>query len=93
MKLSDAQLREFDGSGYLFLPECFSKAEAALLRAEADRVYALERDEVWREDNGAPRTAFAAHLYNEAPEGLVVKVGGERGARCSVVLAPDLVAL
>ncbi len=66
MKLSDAQLREFDGSGYLFLPECFSAAEAALLREEADNVYALDRQEVWREDNGAPRTAFAAHLYNEA---------------------------
>jgi len=66
MKLTDAQLTDFDREGYLFLPECFTAAEAALLREEADRVYALEREEVWREDNGAPRTAFAAHTYNEA---------------------------
>ena len=66
MKLTEAQLQDFDREGYLFLPECFTAAEAALLREEADRVYALEREEVWREDNGAPRTAFAAHTYNEA---------------------------
>ena len=66
MKLTDAQLREFDETGYLFLPEAFSPEEAALLRREADVCYAMDREEVWREDNGAPRTAFAAHTYNEA---------------------------
>ena len=38
----------------------------ALLRREADTCFALQREEVWREDNGAPRSAFAAHRYNEA---------------------------
>ena len=66
MKLTDEQLATFETEGYLFLPEVFSPAEAALLRAEADRVYALDRDEVWRESSGAARTAFAAHTYNEA---------------------------
>ena len=32
-----------------------------MLRAEADRLYATDREEVWRESSGAPRTAFAAH--------------------------------
>ncbi len=66
MKLTDEQLAEFDTEGYLFLPEVFSPAESALLRAEADRVYGLDREEVWRESSGAARTAFAAHTYNEA---------------------------
>ena len=29
-------------------------------------IYDANRPEVWREKSGAPRTAFAAHLYNEA---------------------------
>ena len=66
MKLTDEQLATFETEGYLFLPEVFSSAEAALLRAEADRVYALDREEVWRESSGVARTAFAAHTYNEA---------------------------
>ena len=66
MKLSDQQIEAFAESGYLFLPDVFSAAEAALLRREADAVYALKREEVWRESSGAPRTAFAAHTYNEA---------------------------
>ena len=37
-----------------------------MLRAEAEAIYATDREEVWREKSGAPRTAFAAHTYNEA---------------------------
>ena len=66
MKLTEAQRADFDTEGYLFLPEVFAPAEAALLRAEADRVYQLDREEVWRESSGAARTAFAAQTYNEA---------------------------
>ena len=66
MRLTPAQLKEFDEQGYLFLPGCFSEAEVAVLRAEAQRIYAADRQEVWRETSGAPRTAFAAHTYNEA---------------------------
>lgn len=66
MKLSEPQIAEFKEQGYLFLPEQFTPDEAALLRAEADRVYSLDRKEVWRETSGVARTAFAAHTYNEA---------------------------
>jgi len=65
MELTDGELATFERDGYLFFPGRFSAAEAAALRTEADAVYALERDEVWRESSGAPRTAFAAHTYNE----------------------------
>ena len=65
MRLNDEELARFAQDGYLFLPERFSPAETALLKAESLRLYQLEREEVWREDNGAPRTAFAAHTYSE----------------------------
>jgi ectoine hydroxylase len=66
MKLTTDQLSRFHDLGYLFLPGCFAEEEAAVLREEADQIYRAERKEVWREKTGAPRTAFAAHLYNEA---------------------------
>ena len=66
MHLSTSRLQEFEEQGYLFLSNRFSPEEVAVLRRAADEVYALSRQEVWRESNGAPRTAFAAHTYNEA---------------------------
>jgi ectoine hydroxylase len=66
MRLSEEQLQAFDEEGYVFLPEVFSPEEVALLRGEATKIYAMERDEVWRESTGVARTAFAAHTYNEA---------------------------
>ena len=66
MALSQEQLDHFAREGYLFLPELFSPEEVAVLRTEADAIYASDRPEIWREKSGAPRTAFAAHQYNEA---------------------------
>ncbi|MDX2202897.1 MAG: phytanoyl-CoA dioxygenase family protein [Hyphomicrobiaceae bacterium] len=66
MKLTDAQIAHFHAEGWLFLPELFAPEEVAVLREESARVLASDRPEVWRERNGAPRTAFAAHTYNEA---------------------------
>jgi ectoine hydroxylase len=66
MKLSDQQVRQFETEGWLFLPEAFSPEEVAVLHREAEAIYAQHRPEVWREKSGAPRTAFAAHTYNEA---------------------------
>ena len=66
MKLNPDEIARFDEQGYLFFPSRFPPAEAALLRAAADEVYALDREEVWRESSGVARTAFAAHTYHEA---------------------------
>jgi ectoine hydroxylase len=66
MLLSPEQLREFDERGFLFMPGCFTEEEVGILRSEALAIYATSREEVWREKSGAPRTAFAAHTYNEA---------------------------
>jgi ectoine hydroxylase len=64
--LTQAQVEQFHTEGWLFLPETFTDEEIAVLRDEAEQIYRVQRPEVWREKSGAPRTAFAAHLYNEA---------------------------
>jgi len=66
MKLTAEQIETFHREGWLFLPELFSEEETAYLAREAVNIYDTDRPEVWREKSGAPRTAFAAHLYNEA---------------------------
>jgi ectoine hydroxylase len=66
MKLTPEQIDYFNREGWLFLPELFSQEEVDLLAREAESIYGANRPEVWREKSGAPRTAFAAHLYNEA---------------------------
>ena len=66
MRLTREQLTKFDELGYLVMPDCFSEEEVAVLRSEAEAIYKTDRQEVWREKSGAPRTAFAAHTYNEA---------------------------
>ena len=66
MKLTQQQIDDFNREGWLFLPELFTPEEVALLAREAEGIYDTQRPEVWREKSGAPRTAFAAHLYNEA---------------------------
>ena len=65
MKLTPKQVGEFDERGYLLFHDCFTKNEARLLNDEAKSVFTLNRKEVWRENSGVARTAFAAHLYNE----------------------------
>jgi ectoine hydroxylase len=65
MALTQEQVRQFDEEGYLFLPDAFSPEEVAVLRSEALAIFRTDRQEIWREKSGSPRTAFAAHTYNE----------------------------
>lgn len=65
MTLTPQQIDTFHSEGWLFLPELFTAEEVELLRREAVAICDARRPEVWREKNGAPRTAFAAHTYNE----------------------------
>ena len=65
MRLLKKQIDRFETEGYIFLPEVFSRHEAALLKREAEHVFTLDREEVWRESSGTARTVFAAHTYNE----------------------------
>ncbi len=65
MRLGSGDIARFEQDGYLFFPGRFSLEEAAMLRTEAQAVYAMDRPEVWRESSGVARTAFAAHTFNE----------------------------
>jgi ectoine hydroxylase len=65
MQLSPEQIHVFDEQGFVFLPGCFREEEIELLRDEAERILKLDRQEVWREKTGAPRTAFAAHTFSD----------------------------
>ena len=66
MRLNQQQLDQFRTEGWLFLPELFTPEETAVLGREAEAIFDTPREEIWREKTGAPRTAFAAHTYNEA---------------------------
>src|ERR687897_682041 len=64
--LSQAQIQQYDHEGWLFLPVMFGEDEAAMMLHEAHQIYAMDRQEVFREKDGkTARTAFAAHTYNE----------------------------
>lgn len=67
MKLTKDQLAHFDTEGWLLLENRFRQAEVDVLKDELPKIFAMRREEVWREKDGeAVRTAFAAHTYNEA---------------------------
>jgi ectoine hydroxylase len=71
MKLTPAQVAEFEEQGYLFLPSLFSPEEMAVLNAEVPGLLAQHRDEVVREKGTeAPRTAFYVQTWNEVYEKL-----------------------
>jgi ectoine hydroxylase len=65
MQLDAQQLRQFHEEGWLFFPNCFSEEEVALLRHEGEDILKMDREEIWREKSGAPRTVFAGHTFNE----------------------------
>jgi len=65
MRLSDSDLKQFDEDGYLLFDNVFSADEVSVLTDELQRIYDMDREEVWRESSGVVRTAFAAHQYSE----------------------------
>ena len=65
MKLTAEQCETLDREGYLFLPDLFSAAEAAVLRSALPAVFARKGPEIVRERNGAVRTAFGVHTYSD----------------------------
>ncbi len=68
MRLTDAQIAEFDREGWLFFPEAFNPEEVKLLEDEAKAIFKMDREEVWREKSGVARTAFAAHTLASAAQ-------------------------
>jgi ectoine hydroxylase len=65
MRLTSAQLADFDRQGYLFFPALFKPQEMKPLADEVPRLFAMDRPENVREKGStAVRTNFAAHLYS-----------------------------
>ena len=63
MQLTRQQLRQFAEEGYLFLPGCFSEEEVAVLRDEAEQIYASQPPGgLAREDRGAAHRLRRPHL-------------------------------
>jgi ectoine hydroxylase len=62
MKLNAQQLAAFDGLGYVFMPNCFSEEEIALMRAEGEAILKSDRREVWREKTGATHRVRRPHV-------------------------------
>lgn len=66
MKLTNAQIAEFQQRGYLFFPALFSPEEVEVLRRAVPDLLAREGPEVLREDDGeGVKMVFGAHLYHE----------------------------
>ena len=66
MRLTQAQLEQFDREGYLFFPGHFSTEETHALTQAVPELYARREDYNVREKGkDAVRTNFAAHMYSE----------------------------
>ena len=66
MKLTPAQLEQFDREGYLFFPGQFTPDETQKLVRAVPELYARrEAYNVREKGSDAVRTNFAAHLYSE----------------------------
>jgi ectoine hydroxylase len=65
MKLTDAQLQQFERDGYLFMPNLFRPAEVAVLADEVQRAVELRRPEVLRAETGELRALLAMERYSE----------------------------
>ncbi len=72
MRLSDEQIKRFEEDGFLVMPNLFSAAEVALMRAQLPGLFAERRPENFREKGGdVVRTAMGLHLRNEVFSRLV----------------------
>ena len=49
LMLSENQLKQFDEEGWLFFEDVFDATEVSVLNQEAHRIFAMEREEVFRE--------------------------------------------
>lgn len=59
--LTERQIAQYDRDGFLILPDWFSAAEVAAMKAELGRLSQIRSDEVTREKTGAARTVFRVH--------------------------------
>jgi ectoine hydroxylase len=61
MKLTDAQIKEYDEKGFLIFPSLISEREVAVLQQELVRSAEAKSDAVFRETSGSVRSVFYLH--------------------------------
>src|SRR3954464_15980755 len=61
MRMTDAQLAQYQRDGFIIFPNLFSRAEIESLRAETARLSAVQADTVIREHTGGVRSIFRVH--------------------------------
>lgn len=66
MELTDQQLAQLRDEGWIFVPDYFSSEEVAALNQASAEVFQMQREEIFLEKDGTPRTAFAIHRLHEA---------------------------
>jgi len=72
MKLDDTQLAQIRNNGFLILPDLFSPAEVAAIRAELPSLFAEETDaNIVEKEGGAVRTSMGLHQRNALFDRLV----------------------
>ena len=67
MKLSSAQIAQYDEQGYLFFPDLLDSDEVAVLQEALPEILNRRGPEIIseKEDPSSVRLAFGAHLYSE----------------------------
>ena len=84
MKLTPAQLEQFDRDGYLFFPGQFDAREIKVLTDAVPELYA--RREVYNvreKGSDAVLTNFAAHMYSEPFAKLAARLIEQHGRQAS----------
>jgi len=67
MKLSQSQIDEYEGNGFLFFPSLLTQPEMALISSELATIASKPRREiVYEKDGKTLRSIFNMHTYNEA---------------------------
>ena len=59
--LTTQQVAQYERNGFLILPDWFSAAEVAAMKAELVRLSRIQTDEVTREKSGSARSVFRVH--------------------------------
>src|SRR4029077_13111932 len=61
MRMTEAQLAQYQRDGFIIFPSLFTKSEIAALRAETARLSAVEADTVIRERTWEVSSIFRVH--------------------------------
>lgn len=61
MRLTKAQLEEYEERGFVVFPDLFTQEEVELARGDISRLGEIDTDHVVREKSGAVRTVFRVH--------------------------------